>query len=309
MGILYFGDRLDQPQETGGRLLVDGDIFPAMSDYDRIAKIIRYLQEAQLEQPSLAELSDLVGLSPHHLHRLFSKWAGITPKDFLQCLTASKARELLKAGNSVLDTSLSVGLSGPSRLHDLCVSLEAATPGEIKSGGVGWEIVFGVGQSPFGSFLAAESPRGICHLSFFEKGDFQDTVSDLKRAWPGARFQRVDKLAQDLAPRLFGFEARPQDGTPLKALLRGTEFQVRVWQALLQIPRGQLRSYGRLAAEIGRASASRAVGNAVGKNALAYLIPCHRVIRETGVVGNYRWGRDRKRAIIAWENNMRDETC
>lgn len=221
-----------------------------MSDYERIAQIIRYLESERLQQPSLAELSERVGLSPHYLHRLFSKWAGITPKDFLQCLTVTKARELLEAGNSVLDTSFAVGLSGPGRLHDLCVSLEAATPGEIKSGGDGWEIVFGICPSPFGNLMVAESPRGICSLSFFEEGGLEEALADLKKAWPRAALRRADELAERLAVRLFSQTLTDGKNPPLRALVRGSEFQVRVWRALLEIPPGELRSYGSVAEEI-----------------------------------------------------------
>ncbi len=275
-----------------------------MSDYERIAKLIRYLDQKQGEQPSLQELADFMGLSPHHLHRLFSNWASITPKDFLQCLTAAKARELLREGRSVLHTSLEVGLSGPGRLHDLCVKLEGATPGEIKSGGAGWEIVVGFVDMPFGRACIAESPRGICHLSFVDAGTEGATIYKIENDWFGAKVVRDDRRVAAVGEVVFSKDASV--GAPLKALVRGTEFQVRVWQALIQIPAGTLTSYGQVADAIGRPQASRAVGTAVGRNELAFLIPCHRVIRETGVIGNYRWGRERKRAIIAWENGMRE---
>ncbi|MBD5780945.1 methylated-DNA--[protein]-cysteine S-methyltransferase [Pelagicoccus sp. NFK12] len=275
-----------------------------MSDYERIAKMIRYLDQFQGEQPSLQDLASFMGMSPHHLHRLFSSWASITPKDFLQCLTAAKARELLREGRSVLDTSLEVGLSGPGRLHDLCVKLEGATPGEIKSGGAEWEIRVGFADTPFGEACVAESPRGICHLSFLEGGDREVAWEKIRGEWPAAALAKDDERAAELLAGVFSGEP----GKGLRALVRGTDFQVRVWQALIQVPAGSLVSYGQLAAAIGKPEASRAVGTAVGRNELAFLIPCHRVIRETGVIGNYRWGRDRKRAIIAWENGMRERS-
>ncbi len=275
-----------------------------MSDYERIAKLIRYLDQKQGEQPSLAELAAFVGLSPHHLHRMFSSWAAITPKDFLQCLTAAKARERLRAGKSVLDTSLEVGLSGPSRLHDLCLNLEGATPGEIKSGGAGWEIKVGFTETPFGLACLAESPRGICHLSFLEASEKGATLYRLQQDWFAAAFLRDDDWAAVLGRSVFLTSAISREKVPLRALVRGTDFQVRVWQALIQVPVGSLVSYGRLAEVVGKPLASRAVGTAVGRNELAYLIPCHRVIRETGVIGNYRWGRTRKQAIIAWESGV-----
>ncbi|MDQ8181294.1 methylated-DNA--[protein]-cysteine S-methyltransferase [Pelagicoccus sp. SDUM812005] len=276
-----------------------------MSDYERIAKLIRYLDQKQGEQPSLQELAEFMGLSRHHLHRLFASWASITPKDFLQCLTAAKARELLRQGRSVLDTSLEVGLSGPGRLHDLCVKLEGATPGEIKSGGAGWLIRIGFVETPFGRACVAESDRGICHLSFLEaEGDEAVAQAKVLGDWPSAALRRDDKRARELAAAIFKEKGAAASGQPLKAIVRGSEFQVRVWQALVRIPSGSLVSYGRLAEAIGRPGASRAVGTAVGSNDLAYLIPCHRVIRETGVIGNYRWGHERKCAIIAWESAM-----
>ncbi|MBK1880369.1 methylated-DNA--[protein]-cysteine S-methyltransferase [Pelagicoccus mobilis] len=276
-----------------------------MSDYERIASIIRFLEREQIEQPSLAALSEYAGLSRHHLHRLFSSWAGVTPKDFLQCLTAERAKELLLKGSSVLDTSYEVGLSGPGRLHDLCVNLEAATPGEIKSAGAGWDIVYGFAESPFGRFLAAESPRGICHLSFGDEGRETEAVAQLRGEWEAAAFSRDDSWANDLSTQIFSVSEAAKAKHPLRALVRGSEFQLLVWRALLRIPHGELVSYGALAEELDKPKAARAVGNAVGKNQLAYLIPCHRVIRETGVVGNYRWGSIRKRAMLVWEAGTR----
>jgi AraC family transcriptional regulator of adaptative response/methylated-DNA-[protein]-cysteine methyltransferase len=273
-----------------------------MNDYDRIALVIRYLDERHTEQPDLSTLAEYAGLSPFHFHRLFSAWAGITPKDFLQCLTLSHAKALLEKGRSVLDAALLSGLSGPSRLHDLCVSLEAASPGELKSGGEGWTISFGFADSPFGQCLVAESPRGLCHLSFVESENGGAELAMLREQWPKAELYRDDTIASQLTSRIF---TRPGDAhtqPPLRAFVRGTAFQVRVWRALLQIPPGMLVSYGHLAAALDKPAAARAVGSAVGRNPLAYLIPCHRVIRETGIIGDYRWGRIRKRAILAWES-------
>jgi len=271
-----------------------------VNDYERIARVIRYLDEQRVEQPELATVAARAGLSPFHLHRLFSSWAGITPKDFLQCLTLAHAKELLRAGRPVLDTALETGLSGPGRLHDLCVTMEAASPGELKAGGAGWVIGYGVFESPFGNCLIAESPRGICHLSFFESEKI--AVAELKAEWPRATWKRDDSMAKGLAARIFADRhAGPEAGAPLRAFVRGTAFQVKVWRALLRVPAGTLTTYGRLAEVIGKPTASRAVGTAVGRNPLAYLIPCHRVIRETGIFGNYRWQPARKRAMIAWE--------
>jgi AraC family transcriptional regulator of adaptative response/methylated-DNA-[protein]-cysteine methyltransferase len=272
-----------------------------VNDYERIARIIRHLDERHAEQPGLAELAQCAGLSPYHFHRLFSNWAGITPKDFLQCLTLSHARELLRKGRSVLDAALDSGLSGPGRLHDLCVNLESASPGELKSGGEGWTIVLGFTDSPFGMCLVAESPRGICDLSFVESGDAA-VIAALQERWPRARLHRDDSAASRLAGRIFERPARSDSRSALRVFVRGTEFQVRVWRALLQVRPGSLLSYGRLAAAAGYPGAARAVGTAMGQNPIAYLIPCHRVIRETGAIGEYGGGPLRKRAMLAWES-------
>ncbi len=279
-----------------------------MNDYERVAQIIRFLDERSVEQPDLAAVAARAGLSPFHLHRLFSAWAGVTPKDFLQCLTLTHAKVLLRAGESILDAALESGLSGPGRLHDLCVNLEAASPGELKSGGAGWTISFGFAESPFGKCLIAKSPRGICHLSFVENE--KPALAELQNDWPQAKLKRNDSVIVRLTVKIFARRTANQSavleaGAPLRAFVRGTPFQVRVWRALLEIQPGLLTSYRRLAAAIGKPSASRAVGTAVSQNPLAYLIPCHRVIRETGVIGNYHWGPVRKRAMIAWEGSQR----
>jgi AraC family transcriptional regulator of adaptative response/methylated-DNA-[protein]-cysteine methyltransferase len=273
-----------------------------MNDYERIARVIRYLDEHHTEQPALSQLAGCVGLNLFHFHRLFSTWAGVTPKDFLQCLTLAHAKQLLRQGESVLDTALTAGLSGPGRLHDLCVNLESASPGEMKSGGALWTINAGFAESPFGTCLVAESPRGICHLSFVETGIESTTWSILQNDWPNAQFRRNDSKAARIIRQIFAPPADEGSRTPLRALVKGTPFQLRVWRALLQIPAGQLTTYGRMAGAVGKPAAARAVGAAVGQNPLACLIPCHRVIRETGVVGGYRWDRTRKRALLAWES-------
>ena len=269
-----------------------------MNDYERIAAAIRYLDAHRADQPDLATLASEVGLSASHFHRMFSAWAGATPKDFLQCLTLSHARELLRHGTNVLDASLESGLSGPGRLHDLCVSLEAATPGEIKARGAGMTILAGVADSPFGNCLIGETSRGICHLSFFDEGGRDAAIAELHTDWPFATLEFDDGHIAKLASGIF---ASPAMATSLKLFVRGTPFQLRVWRALLKVQTGTLVSYGRLAAASGNPNASRATGTAVGSNAISFLIPCHRVIRETGISGNYRWGAVRKRAILAWE--------
>ena len=279
--------------------------YPAMNAYERIARVIRHLEAHHAEQPDLATLARVAGLSPYHFHRLFSAWAGITPKDFLQCLTLAHAKALLRQGASVLDAALASGLSGPGRLHDLCVILEAASPGEVKSGGEGWTITAGFADSPFGRCLIGESPRGLCHLSFIDAGDGAAALAALRQHWPRARLQRDDANASRQAGGCFESPTGGHSRPALRALVKGTAFQLRVWRALLQVPPGTLVSYGRLAAALDNPAAARAVGTAVGHNPLAWLIPCHRVIRETGVIGEYRWGPVRKRAMVAWESAPR----
>jgi AraC family transcriptional regulator of adaptative response/methylated-DNA-[protein]-cysteine methyltransferase len=276
-----------------------------MNDYERIARVIQYLDECHVNQPDLATLARRAGLSAFHFHRLFSGWAGITPKDFLQCLTLSHVRRLLQEGESVLNAALNVGLSGPSRLHDLCVNLEAASPGELKSGGANWTIRAGLVDSQFGTCLVGESPRGICHLSFVNSVSRRAGAAAIKEDWPLAKLQWDDSAVSHLVAPLFQRPAKSNSRPALRAFVRGTSFQVRVWRALLKVPSGALISYRALAASIGNCAAARAVGTAVGQNPLACLIPCHRVIRDTAALGNYRWGRTRKRAIIAWERSAR----
>lgn len=270
-----------------------------VNDYERVAQVIKYLDEHHFDQPDLAALAQQAGLSPFHFHRMFAKWAGVTPKDFLQCLTLSHAKDLLRQGESVLKAALETGLSGPGRLHDLCINLEAASPGELKSGGAGMEIRYGFASTPFGEWLAAENDRGVCHISFGDAEGRENALATLKNAWPKARLARNNATAAHLSAVVFSGSRGTRQ--TLNAFVNGTPFQVRVWRALLQIPAGALASYGSVADAIGNPTAARAVGSAVGQNAVAFLIPCHRVIRETGVIGNYRWGETRKRSMLIWE--------
>lgn len=269
-----------------------------MSGYKRMDRIIRWLDKHHAEQPSLGELAALADLSEFHFHREFVRWTGVTPKDFVQCLTLQHARERLGAGATVLDAALDAGLSGPGRLHDLCVTLEAVTPGEVKSGGAGLEIVWGMAETPFGLSLLGETERGICHLDFCEN---ELSFREIQAAWPNANFFRNDQIAAERIEAIFRPRTSHAGTRGLRATIRGTPFQIRVWRALLEIPVGALTTYSRLADRIGKPGAARAVGTAVGANALACLIPCHRVIRETGVISGYRWGVGRKRSLIAWE--------
>ena len=272
-----------------------------MNDYERVARIIRFLDARHAEQPDLDALAAHAGLSRFHFHRLFSRWAGVTPKDFLQCLTIRHARERLRRGESVLDATLNEGLSSPGRLHDLCVTLEAATPGEIKTGGAGWMIDCGFTDTPFGSCFIGVGPRGVCHLAFVEMRDRADVAAPLIEAWPNARLRWNQTSAQKFGAQIFQPHGTNTAAVNLRAFVRATPFQLRVWRALLRVPSGVLVSYGDLASSLGHPRAARAVGTAVAGNSLAFLIPCHRVIRDTGVVGDYRWGHERKRVMLGWE--------
>lgn len=266
-----------------------------MRDYERIAAVIRHLDAVHLSQPSIPELAESAGLSVFHFHRLFKRWAGVTPKDFLQCLTLEHARSRLLGSSSILDAALDAGLSGPGRLHDLCVSIDAASPGEVKSRGQGMVVEWGMAESPFGHCSLGWNSRGVCHLAFHDQvGAFPD---GLQERWPCAGFRQNDSGAGKWIRKIF---VRGGAGR-IPAFVAGTSFQLKVWRALLLIPSGNLATYSSIAAAIGSPGAVRAVGTACGANPVAWLIPCHRVIRETGVVGGYRWGRERKRSMLAVE--------
>jgi AraC family transcriptional regulator of adaptative response/methylated-DNA-[protein]-cysteine methyltransferase len=266
-------------------------------DYQRIERAIRYLSENLERQPGLDDLAENLGLSPFHLQRLFRRFAGVTPKQFLQHLTVERAKDALDASQSVLEASLEAGLSSPARLHDHFVTLEAMTPGEYKAAGQGLEIRYDTTSTPFGSIFVAQTPRGICALSFIE-GDGADELSALVNQWPAANVARDDSVAAQTAQRIF---EPGENAKPLHLVAAGTNFQVRVWRALLEIPFGSVRTYHQLAQALGDPNASRAVGNALAVNPIAYLIPCHRVILSTGAIGQYRWQPYRKRALLAWE--------
>jgi AraC family transcriptional regulator, regulatory protein of adaptative response / methylated-DNA-[protein]-cysteine methyltransferase len=277
-----------------------------MNDYERVARVIRFLDRHHTEQPDLNTLAATAELSPFHFHRLFSTWAGVTPKDFLQCLTVEHVKRLLLDRHNVFDAALDAGLSGPGRLHDLCVTLEAASPGEVKSGGAGMQVDYGFAESPFGEVLVAKAKRGICHLSFVDAKGRSAARDLLVSQWPNATLNRRDSRIAGLVGTIFVSPAKSAARRPLHAFVRGTPFQVRVWRALLRVPAGSLTTYGRLAETIGQLKAARAVGSAVGANPIAFIIPCHRVIRETGALGNYHWDPIRKRAIIGWELSPRN---
>jgi AraC family transcriptional regulator of adaptative response/methylated-DNA-[protein]-cysteine methyltransferase len=269
-------------------------------DYARVEKAIHFIEGNFRRQPGLEAVARVAGLSPFHFQRLFARWAGISPKRFLQFLTADYAALLLRESPDVLGAAYEAGLSGPGRLHDLIVNVYAATPGEVKSGGAGLAIRYGIRPSPFGDCFVAVTGRGICALSFPSGDEVGEAVEALRRQWPNAGLVEDPKAAKAAADRIF--PASPgTDPRPLDVIVRGTNFQVRVWEALLRIPPGRAVTYEAVAETVGSPRAVRAVGNAVGANPVAYLIPCHRVIRKSGIFGNYRWGSARKAALLAWE--------
>lgn len=272
-------------------------------DYQRVEQAIHFIEDNLPDQPSLGEISASVGLSEYHFQRLFRRWAGVSPKRFLEYLTAGQARRLLENSRSVLDAAFEVGLSGPSRLHDLTINIYAATPGELKRRGAGLDILFGVHSSPFGDCLLARTERGICWLSFLGPVGREEAVEELKKEWPAALLREDQAATRPLAERIFGPGA---GGSPLSLFVRGTNFQIKVWEALLRIPPGAAVSYRDLAARIGSPGAARAVGRAVATNPVAFLIPCHRVLRQSGAFAGYRWGLARKKALLGWEAARRE---
>lgn len=284
----------------------------ALGDYAKIEKALYFLDRHAERQPSLQEVAAEVGLSEFHFQRLFQRWAGVSPKRFLQYVTLRKAKEMLTGSNSktLLQTSLALGLSGTSRLHDLFLKLECMTPGEYKKQAKGLTIYWSLEQTPFGPALfAVLGDRGLCGLSFFPSREASNRAREralkvLRAQWSGAKFKRSSKA---IAPYVDGLRRRISGRTdqPISLVLKGTPFQFKVWEALLQIPIGHVVNYGKLAERVGLPKASRAVGSAVGRNSIAYLIPCHRVIQSTGTFGKYRWGSDRKRIILALERTMK----
>lgn len=275
------------------------EIAATTDDYPRIETAIRYLATHVDEQPTLSAVAAEVGLSPFHLQRVFKRWAGISPKRLLQLLTVEHAKELLDESASVLDTAYEVGLTSPARLHDHFVALEAVTPGEYKSTGGELEIRYGLHDSPFGRMFLAVTRRGVCRLAFpGADGKKSADTAELAERWPRARLIEDREATVSTARRIFDRAA----DDPLPLVVQGTNFQIAVWRALLSIPQGEVTTYSRIAAAIGRPRAVRAVGNAVGANPIAYLIPCHRVLRQVGALGGYRWGAERKQALLAWES-------
>lgn len=287
-------------------------------DYLRVQKAIRFISEGFRDQPTLDDVATHVGLSPYHLQRLFTRWAGVSPKRFLQYVTLEHAKRLLRESSTVLEASWDTGLSGPGRLHDLTVALEGVTPGEHRTGGQGLRIGWGVHPTPFGPALLAVTERGLTALSFLPPEGPGPLVEELGRLWHGAVVEEAAHRTAPVAKGIFGptevassptgspVLQPPTDGSPstLRLHVRGTNFQIRVWEALLRVPPGRAVTYSDLAEAVGRPGAARAVGHAMGKNPIALVIPCHRVLRRNGVLGGYRWGAARKRALLGWESAL-----
>ncbi len=270
-----------------------------MSDYERIAQAISFISSRVEHQPTLNEIAAHIHLSPFHFQRLFSRWAGVTPKRFLQVLTVERAKQLLRKSVPLLEVSDSMGLSSSSRLYDHFVQLEAVTPGEYKTGGLGLSIEYAVHGTPFGNAFIAITPKGVCKLAFLRNVETDEHLADLINTWPYAEMHANRLSTLGVIDAMFGREMK--SNRPLSLHVSGTNFQTSVWKALLMIPPGTVASYSQVAAAIGHPDAARAVGMAVGANPVAFLIPCHRVIRQSGKIGGYRWGETRKHAIHAWE--------
>lgn len=271
-------------------------------DYERIEKAIHFINARFQAQPSLDEIAAAVQVSPFHFQRMFSEWAGISPKKFMQYISLDHAKTLLKNRETLMNTAYATGLSGPSRLHDLFVTIEGMTPGEFKNGGVGLRINYRFAESPFGKMIVASTAKGVCHMHFEENAP--KAFNDLQARFPNASLHQImDKFQQD-ALCIFQEDWKQLD--QIKLHLAGTPFQLKVWESLLKIPMGALSTYGDIATKLGNPKSSRVVGTAIGHNPVAFLIPCHRVIQSSGKIGGYMWGQDRKVAMIGWEAAKRE---
>lgn len=266
-------------------------------NFNRIAEAISYIKANFKTQPGLEQIAEKVNLSPFHFQRLFSEWAGTTPKRFLQYISIGYAKEMLKENQSLFDTALETGLSGTSRLHDLFVNIEGMTPGEYKNGGENLCINYSFAESPFGNVIVASTSKGICHIAFYD--DENTAFVNLQCQFPAAQYQQILDKEQQNALYIFSHDWSKLH--QIKLHLKGTDFQLKVWEALLKIPMGKLATYGNIAKQLQNPNASRAVGTAIGDNPVAFLIPCHRVIQSSGALGGYHWGVNRKTAMIGWE--------
>ena len=277
------------------------DVTPEGGDYEIIRRVIERISLDYREQPSLDMLAAEAGISPGALQKLFTRWCGLSPKAFLQAVTLDHARRLLDGGMPLLEAALEVGMSGPGRLHDLFVTHEAMSPGDFKTRGAGITIRYGHHISPFGRALIMATERGLAGLAFADAGGERAAFEDMAARWPNATFVEDMAATQPYAARIFD-PARWRADEPLRVVLIGTDFQLRVWEALLRIPMGSARSYSAIAAEIGAPKASRAVGAAVGANPVSFVVPCHRAVGKSGALTGYHWGLTRKRAILGWES-------
>lgn len=276
------------------------DLTIAADDYDVVRRAIAHIRGNWREQPDIDTIAEAARVTPTELHHLFRRWAGLTPKDFLAALTLDHARRVLRDSASVLDATYEVGLSGPGRLHDLFVTHEAMSPGEWKSGGEGLELRYGFHPSPFGIALVIVAPRGLAGLALADIGKERAALNDMKGRWPNARYVEDSAATAPVAARIFDQKLwRPDQ--PLRVVLLGTDFEVRVWETLLKIPMGHFATYSKIAQHIERPKAARAVGAAVGKNPVSFVVPCHRVIGKSGELTGYHWGLTRKRAMLGWE--------
>ena len=275
----------------------------AAADYDIVRRAIAHIRGNWRSQPEIDTVAGAAGVTPTELHHLFRRWCGLTPKAFLQAITLHHARELLRSSASVLDTAYEVGLSGPGRLHDLFVTHEAMSPGEWKAGGEGLTISYGFHPSPFGIALVMTTPRGLAGLALADAGKERKALADMRSRWPKARYVEDFAATAPTARRIFDPALWRKD-TPLRVVLIGTDFEVRVWEKLLTIPMGQLDTYSGIAAKLGEPKAARAVGAAVGKNPICFVVPCHRVVGKNGDLTGYHWGLTRKRAMLGWEAGM-----
>ena len=295
---------LDPMTDIVARASRDAETAEGKTDYERVRRILRFITERWRDQPSLEEIADDAGLSTTHVHHLFRRWCGLTPKAFLAAITLSNAKALLADSASVLDATYEVGLSGPGRLHDLFVTHEAMTPGDYKTGGDGLSLGYGFHPSPFGEAILVATDRGLAGLGFVDDGDRAAALADMRRRWPRAVLAERADLTASLAARIFDRALwRPE--TPLRVVMIGTDFEIRVWQALLRIPLGRAVTYSSLAGHLGRPTAARAVGAAVGKNPISFVVPCHRVIGQSGSLTGYHWGITRKQAMLGWETGVR----
>ena len=288
---------------TNHRPAKPGPFNAELRDYDSVRRAIAFISENWRSQPEIEAVADAASVTPDELHHLFRRWAGLTPKAFMQALTLDHAKNLLRDSASVLDAALDSGLSGPGRLHDLFVTHEAMSPGEWKAGGAGMTLSYGFHPSPFGTAIVIGSGRGLAGLAFADPGDEHAALADMQRRWPRATYVEDHAGTAGLAQRIFDPTLWRQD-QPLRVVLIGTDFEVRVWETLLRIPMGRATTYSDIAGHIDSPKASRAVGAAVGKNPISFVVPCHRVLGKSGALTGYHWGITRKQAMLGWESGQ-----